>query len=73
MVHTNKGVALLHPGTLEPIKIEIEGHTHDESAADDGKKMMYQFNVEESKFSVVKVWDVESCEDSTGKYSRKIS
>ena len=61
LLHTNKGVALLHPGTLELIKVELKGSTNE--ATDDGgggADVQYQFNVE-ALFSVVKVWDVESC------------
>ena len=61
LLHTNKGVALLHPGTLELIKMELKGHTHGAHGGDGGGKVLqYQFNVEEALFSVVKVWDVES-------------
>ena len=69
LLHTNKGVALLHPGTLELIKMELEGHAHeanDDDGGGGGENVQYQFNVKEAMFSVVKVWDVESCaEDAT--------
>ena len=62
LLHTNKGVALLHPGTLELVKVELKRSTH-EAAGDGGggEDVQYQFNVEEALFSIVKVWDVESC------------
>ena len=55
-------MALLHPGTLELIKVELKVSIH-ETAGDggEGEDVQYQFNVEDALFSVVKVWDVESC------------
>ena len=60
LLHTDKGVALLHPGTLELIKMELKGHTHGAQGAGGREEVQYQFNVEEALFSVVKVWDVET-------------
>ena len=62
LLHTNKGVALLHPGMLELIKMELKGSTYEAAGdGDGGEDMQYQFDVEDALFSVVKVWDVESC------------
>jgi hypothetical protein len=64
LLHTNKGVALLHPGTLELIKVELKGSTHGatgDGGGGEGEDVKYQFNIEEALFSVVKVWGVERC------------
>ena len=55
MIHTNKGVALLHPETLEVIDIEIKGSS---SPAPDDGVIHYQFEVDKAHFDVVKVWDI---------------
>ena len=58
-LHTNKGITLLHPGTLEPVMIHAEDSTSRAATED---SIPYQFKVEDAHFSVVKVWDVEGCE-----------
>ena len=63
MVHTNKGVALLHPETLEVIDIEIKESSS--PASDDGV-IHYQFEGDDTHFSVVQVWDIKlsHCNDN---------
>ena len=63
MLHTNKGVALLHPETLDVIDIEIKGSSS--PVSDDGV-IHYQFEVDDAHFNVVKVWDIRHshCNDS---------
>ena len=41
--------------------MELKGHTRGAGDGGGGESVQYQFNVEEALFSVVKVWDVESC------------
>ncbi|MCG8621223.1 MAG: hypothetical protein MJE68_04355 [Proteobacteria bacterium] len=42
--------------------MELKGATHEATGDGGGREdVQYQFSVEEALFSVVKVWDVESC------------
>ena len=63
LLHTNRGVALLHPGTLETITIRGKELASAESHED---TIPYQFNVEDVHFEIVKVWDVSGCGSGFG-------
>ena len=52
-------MALLHLRTLEPATEESTTGTAGEDS------IPYQFKVEDARFSIVKVWEVEGCESAT--------
>ena len=55
LLHTSKGVALLDPKTLDPVKIEALDSIFTTTAVD---SRQYQFKVKDADFSIVKVWDI---------------
>ncbi len=53
LVHSNNGIVLLHPQSLNPVNI------HGLASSEENEQTMFQFAVVDSVFSVLKVWDIQ--------------
>ena len=59
-VHTSTGLSLLHPGSLEPVRIKhLEAELEQPRDQDDQNQI--QFKGSELFFRIIKVYDIEGC------------
>lgn len=63
-VHTQEGTSLLHPGSLRPVAIDGLNDRPQQPSQNDPQSYL-QFRGAEMTFTIVKVYNIEPCLDST--------